>query len=275
MRDRAFGVEIECYFPGGPVRARDTLLAAGFRPWADQYIHQDGSGCEIPSPILRGQKGLNELQAVMALLRENGAYTSYEDGLHVHHDAPEFVEDDDLVTRLVTTWGANQEHISQFVAEYRRRNHWACETSAWREEHLENVLRNKESYRNDPHLSQTKAWGQKFHALNISALSEHGTIEFRQHEGTLEFAYARAWIMFGQSFLETVKGRKKFFTCSDSADLLKKVKACKSASDVLMTKVANPVVPSSLGDREYYEEDDYCGCCEDCCGSCGCCCGCY
>src|SRR5690348_13321616 len=101
MRDRAFGVEIECGFNGdGPGEPPDCICVYdeevgeyvpeygdhcvaccgcwesdesslgceeaarllsnnGFDEWTYE-IHPDGSGVEIPSPILRGVEGLHE-----------------------------------------------------------------------------------------------------------------------------------------------------------------------------------------------------------------------
>ena len=57
MTDRTFGVEIEC---GGP---RQEMLTAvekklGFYP----HCHGDGSGNEIHTRVLKGEKGIRELK---------------------------------------------------------------------------------------------------------------------------------------------------------------------------------------------------------------------
>jgi hypothetical protein len=253
------------------VRAKELLRDNGFKSWADMYIHQDGSGTEIPSPILRGAKGLLELKKVMELLVDNDATVTAEDGLHVHHDAPEFVDDDDLTMKLVETWSANREHISKFVSEYRRGNYWACYADYWNEHKIAQI-KSGSIYRDgdDAYKNKPKYFSERFAALNISSLDEHGTIEIRQHEGTLNFNHAAAWVYFGQAFLETVKKRKTILTCADSAQLLSRTKTAKVASLVLMDKVANPVFPEGheyAGDDDYYGDGDDGYCCEDCNGS--------
>lgn len=286
MRDRAFGVEIECLFPGGPYRAAQLLERSGFEEWAQGDIHQDGSGTEIPSPILRGAAGFRELQAVMALLRDNGATTTRSDGLHIHHDAPEFIEDDELVERLLITWAENQEVLSEFVAPYRRDDYWAC--SLMTPDRIKQMKDNLERYKAST-LNTRQSWNPKTQqyerrpwklkdmagraTINVSSLDEHGTIEFRQMEGTLDFATAKSWIMFGQAFLDSVKKRKRPFVCADAATLMKRVSLARSAELVLAEKVANPRNPEGRGDELYYEEDycgncdnpyDYCSCCYEC-----------
>ena len=275
MRDRPFGVEIECSFPGGPYRAADTLHAAGFTDWANGDIHSDGSGTEIPSPILQGDRGLAELRAVMALLVDKGAEVTRSDGFHVHHSAPEFVNDEELQLRLVETWAANRKHISAMVSEYRRGNYWACYDEFWNERKIEEVKASlgkpvPYTYRNDTY--KPKHFAERFAALNLYALDVHGTIEFRQHEGTLNFEHASAWIHFGQAFLETVKKRKTILSCADTTELLLKTQTAAGASITLLNKVSSPVdLPGSSYNDDYAdscyecgEYGDYCICCYDC-----------
>lgn len=270
MRDRAFGVEIECGYngnggnrhecncsecgyydeyydePRGVTEAINLLYDNGLRDWANGDIHEDGSGVEIPSPVLRGQKGLNELQRVMALLKANSFYVGSEDGLHVHHDAPEFMDDPDLLVGLVEAWNDNQEVISTFVAPSRRRNHWACPT--WTSTQVtylkETVERTK---RGEPGVDE---WGYAQPAgpraafrtgprgaLNLHSLLEHGSIEIRQHEGTLEFDEAYAWIHFGQAFLDSVL-KKRVIRCSSSAQLLNTIGVSQKSKETLLVKAA-------------------------------------
>ena len=275
MRNRAFGVEIECGYDGDGNRieppdcicewdedgdlivgdhcqrccgcwegsdegsdegvdfATELLYANGFSHWAEQNIHSDGSGVEIPSPILCGREGLNELRRVMALLRDNGFYTSEEDGLHVHHDAPEFVEDDSLVARLVELWEENLPVIDRFVADYRQGgNYWAC-----------NSYQREDSYAHSwARFKETKSLGDirldKFRSLNVTALDEHGTVEFRLHEGTLNFDEAAAWIHFGQEFLESAKRTRNVVTCANVIDLLRFTRTSPSTTRKLVTKAS-------------------------------------
>lgn len=214
-----------------------VLGPAGYGEWLED-IHEDGSGIEISSPILRGKKGLFELYEVMRLLREAGAFVTDSDGLHIHHDAPEFVNDDELTWRLVDSWTQNQAVIDHFVARYRRsgadydgdggsgRGYWACPPIG-----MDVVDRYKAQKLSPKNLFR--------YALNVGALNEHGSVEFRQHQGTLDFNEAAAWLRFGQAFLDSVKRR----TCplpslGQPEDLLRRIRVTGQARAILLEKAA-------------------------------------
>lgn len=261
MRSRQFGVEIELGYPGGVYAANKMLTSNGFEPWTYD-IHEDGSGVEICSPILKGAEGFNALKSVMKLLVDNGGYVTTADGMHVHHDAPEFIDDEVAVARLVETWVNNQALVDSFV-HTSRHNSWAARKD-W----------------NDPgaveHLKANgrRRTGKVRGALNIAALDEHGTVEFRQHEGCLDFRVASAWIEFGQAMMDAALRRKEpVLTCRTPKELLYRIRTSEYASSVLLTKDNTVLLNEGEGD-----EDDYEGCggcdCSSCCGSCGCCCSC-
>jgi hypothetical protein len=266
LRERKFGVEIECGLPGGPNEAIRLLhKTPSVAHWASEGIHSDGSGVEIPSPILQGRKGLAELRTVMQLLVDNGGYVSTEDGLHVHHDAPEFLNDRSAVERLVETWAVNQDVIDNLVHSVRRGTqgygHWACEKT-WNETTVAQFKRGPEpSYYG--HTSEYYPGGRG--ALNITALNEHGTVEFRQHEGTLDFNVAAAWIRFGQAFMENALRRKSILTCTTPEDLLRRIRASKGAALTLLSKSTVGAIPTPnpiTSSRTSTYSVDYCGDCD-------------
>lgn len=235
IKERRFGVEIECGFPGYTEEAYDLLMQNDLEPWC-YNIHEDGSGIEICSPILQGEQGLNELKKVYGLLNKNGAYVTAADGMHVHHDAPDFVDDYDAVIRIVEMWAANQGNIDQLV-HHLRRNSWAARKS-WDDSNIQALKSHKDSvgvgYNGYGKLGYSTG-GRG--ALNIAALNEHGTIEFRQHEGTLDFNIAAAWIKFGQAFMASAMRRKEpLLTCRTPKELLYRIRNNSYASQILLAK---------------------------------------
>lgn len=215
MSDRRFGVEIECGIKEVEhweqyLKARELLEANGFGQWAPN-VDVDGSGVEIRTPILQGKEGIATVHQVMNLLRDNGGYVSEEDGLHIHHDAPEFVENNELIIRLVKSWYANQDLIDHFCAEYRADWDYCPKTwDAFSIADLEDKL-NTEGLRE---------WWDERGALNIESLAIHGSIELRQHEGTLDPEKAEAWIRFGQAFVDDVVARSRAMATSASPEAL-------------------------------------------------------
>jgi len=235
MKDRAFGVEIEFGSnelgrEGVARTLREAFDREGIRRWYFMdRLGYDGSEIELRTPPLRGKEGFEKLKLVMDTLLDHDCYTSYDDGLHVHHDAPEFTHNIDNCIRLVKSWKANSHIIYQFVDpyrtydEYEETGYWAC--PSWTEQkvkimELEKEIPNWE--RND---------------LNLNSLSRHGTIEIRLHEGTLNYSDAEAWIKFGQSFIDrTLKHAMR--DSKDATKLLKKVKVSSSAQKTLIDKAA-------------------------------------
>jgi hypothetical protein len=223
---RTFGVEIEHGNREG-YRFVAAKVKAKFPRWTN--CGEDGSGVELRSPILQGQSGLDELGEVMEYLKEIGGYVTKNDGMHVHHDASDFVgkripvtDADDLVVwdaiegryverktrpghaqkaasaavlRVLESYAENQRIIDRLVDPYRRK--WAVieKTSldSWKKN---NVIR---TGRHNVHYSR------------------HGTFEFRQFEGCLDPAKAFAWIDFGQCFLNYTHELSRPASCAATA----------------------------------------------------------
>jgi hypothetical protein len=265
VRDRTFGVEIECIVDGygysepehtcvwdedtdeyftedgehccaceGCTDEDDSELACdftsrllrsnGFSSWCD-YIHPDGSGVEIPSPVLQGVDGLNELREVMELLKRNGFYTTEADGLHVHHGAEDFLSNEVLMARLVEMWEENLPHIHRLVNRSRRHNDYCASRieltpTAW------------EKFKRDKRLASL-GYG-RFFGLAIRSQ----TVEFRLHQGTLDFEKAAAWIQFGQEFLEMTKRKSSAYTCASVNGLLRMVGTSRKTNRTLRVKAA-------------------------------------
>lgn len=236
MKDRAFGVELE-FDSGGLDRSgvanvlREAFDRKGIRRWYFMdRLDYDGSEIELRTPILRGKEGMDKLQLVMDTLRDNGCDVSSEDGLHVHHDAPEFVHNIDNCIKLVKSWKANQHIIYQFVSPDRTHewdgsigNYWAC--PMWSDAKIAELERTRQI----PHWDRND--------LNLNALTEHGSIEIRLHEGTLDFPVAKSWIEFGQSFIDRVL-KHSMRNSKDTSKLLKKVRVSPNAEKVLIDKAA-------------------------------------
>lgn len=233
MRNRRFGVELEFDSGGlGRERVAQELGRAfdreGLRRWYFlDRIHHDGSELELATPPLRGKEGFDKLKFVMDTLSDLGCDVTGEDGMHVHHDAPEFVQNIDLCIRLVKNWRSNRHLIYQFVSPdrthdaYGEGGHWAC--PKWSDQAILELERSREI----PYWDRND--------LNLCALSKHGTIEIRLHEGTLDFNEASSWIKFGQKFIDhTVK--RSMYDAENATHLLKKVRVNPAAIKQLENK---------------------------------------
>jgi hypothetical protein len=240
LTQRRFGVEIECGFrhQGGRNTVSANLRKKGIKPLS---VGHDGSGVEVRSPILKGQKGLDWLHECMDALLEMGCYVTDSDGMHVHHEGnPGYQKlvplpvvkvhrKPDLPTpvrnarirrkkvvsplacvRLATSWNNNDKLIDKLVAPRRRNGMLHCCGKTWRQE---DNLKGLEGGKVDA--------GGRMADLSMYHLgSTKGTIELRLHEGTLDFEEAEAWIRFGQAFLNKLAKEKSAIAPQESLEAL-------------------------------------------------------
>lgn len=242
MSNRAFGVEIECYSPDGEpdyygdpgdgVDCTYNLLTRHkFSSWANLCARDDslygengGYGVEVKSPVLQGEEGLEEVTKVLKILSDSGYWVEEDCGLHVHVDAPEFMESNPLVIKAVKAWVRNQHLVNNMVADWRLENDH-CEQ--WTEEDIKELERTISD--NSPlHYSLRGA-------INVGSMSHHGTIEIRQHESTLDPEEVISWIQFCQAFIDEIAGGTLRKMNSEEL-LLRRLKVERNASRFLSTK---------------------------------------
>lgn len=245
LTDRTFGIEIEC---GGP---QDALIAnirrrVGFTP----HVHGDGSGNEIHTGILKGEKGIIRLKRMMDAIREAGGWTSRSDGMHVHHGAKEFYQNPELQHRLVMNFLRMEEAIESIIAPYRRGNYGSC-----RRQYVKPGTRIRSA---DPwdevRVCPTK-WTDfsipsgrgKLNLSNLRSETGKHTVELRMHEGTLHSASAEAWVRMGQALIErTVESKRLVRTCSTVRGLSTNLGLEVEVAEVLQEKAKSVRDPESV-----------------------------
>jgi Putative amidoligase enzyme len=237
--DRSFGVEIECGIPGGYDTACE-LFGVGYDEWYEDpdeglknwSIGEDGTEVEIRTPILYGEAGFKTLREAMTKIKGAGGYVTPYDGMHVHHGAPEFVDNPALCSLLVKSWKNNEEAIHSMVAPRRRESgacpKWSFEALSLMERWLQGATalpgmpREMHFYRND---------------LNLIPLPTYGTVEIRLHEGTLDPDVAISWIKFFQVFMhEVLQGTEALTPAVDPEILLSAIKLAPEAQEALERK---------------------------------------
>jgi hypothetical protein len=238
MYDRAFGIEFEMGARGPLIRDiydrygtnkyrrfQQVLLDNGLD---DFNIGHDGTEFEVRTPPLSGPNGLKKIKKFLSVVLspEVGGYVTNADGLHIHHDAPEFVNDSELTLRLVENWIANQYNALKMVHP-RRVNSMHC--PQWSSIELDRI-RTRIANNRRPYTD----YGRK--NLNINALYRHGTIEFRCHEGTLEYDEILSWVRFGQAFIDSALRDESIAPSTDINDLLNNVRVSRFANRFLPMK---------------------------------------
>jgi len=204
---RTFGVEIE-FFGITPRVAVDALTAAGISAASESYNHQTrahwkivtdasvtsrgtgcGSGLELVSPILRGANGFAETAKAVTALLNAGAKVDKSCGIHVHVGADGMTGAD--IIRVVDLYVQNNTHLDTVLAASRLNNGYAMKYNNAAMQNLRNALRRA----NGVNDIQSGARGlPRYMVVNITSYLRHGTIEFRQHQGSLNGEKVVSWV---------------------------------------------------------------------------------
>lgn len=190
-----FGVEIETIAPRSLGRSEGLhvggyhcgiqvpYLPAGWKAERDGSLRYGGTevGCEIVSPVLRGEEGLREVATVLETLREKGHRVNASCGVHVHVGWDPQRSSRELA-RLVRMVSYLEKALYAITGTHRReRGQWCG--SIRRHGDTANGLRS--------------AAADRYHVLNLRNL-EYGykhTVEFRCFSGSLEATKVLGWIM--------------------------------------------------------------------------------
>ncbi|MDI6840421.1 MAG: amidoligase family protein [bacterium] len=215
---RTFGVEIEFFLKQSHQRGAGAQEVAakvreyGINCHVEGYNHTtrsywkivtdasvDYEGLEIVSPILQGHDGLKQLETVCKALEAAGAKVNKSCGIHVHHDANDF----SLTTfkNIYGMYARFEDSIDELVAKSRRgMNNTYCKSPRTNLEALQNA--------NSVEEIINSIYPDRYIKLNCQSFRRHGTIEFRQHQGSTEFKKISAWVIFTQMMVErAVQGK--------------------------------------------------------------------
>ena len=194
-----FGVEMECY----NVRYMDILnnQSDGFQFVWEGYNHVDRRGVykfttdssisgadprECVSPILDNTtEGFNSLKACVSVLNRVGARVNRSCGLHVHVGVRNMSPT--AIVNIYKNYQKLEALIDSFMAPSRRGN-----TCQW--------CRTLQGYNFDdcetPERVYRMMHSDRYHKVNPQAWYDHGTVEFRQHQGTLDYEKISMWVNF-------------------------------------------------------------------------------
>jgi len=264
---RNFGVEIECLTDAS---WRDIEKKLGSE-WA---VKGDGSlsynGVEINSPILRGREGFDELKrGVDALVNDFGATVDMTCGLHIHHDVNDL--DKKEIGNVLIAYAICRDQIDKFVLPQRRTDGdgYYGRPTGTKKAVVDSLKRTKNdrgdvsfldaytrryyeryypSYLNELRQTDKFNFGGIGNAVQLN--DEYGTIEIRQHEGTVNYAEIYAWIKFGQQLIHVAKDREWRASPRTCAALLTRVKVSKRAQETLLAKASRKTWDMPFGEAE-------------------------
>lgn len=205
--NRTFGVEIECSNITIE-RAAEALRAAGLTASAESLNHttrsywkvvRDGSvenGCEVVSPVLSGEAGLAQVRIAAAALAGAGASANRTCGLHVHVGASDLSGKE--ILNIARRYNTHEAAIDRVMPVSRRGNNNSYCAS------VSNIMRrvNELDAQTTVNPHDICVRFDRYHKVNLYAFMVHGTIEFRQHSGTVNGDKIVNWIMFCVNFVE-------------------------------------------------------------------------
>lgn len=244
---RAAGVAVE----GEQNHWSRSIHADTHNGWKVVYDGSVPGGCEVVSPKLAGADGIAQVELVCRTLHETcRVRINRRCGLHVHHGASDLTVGNvktlvrtmarfvDVLNGLLPpsrrTGGYDNTYAQGFRADELQRIERAkvvkCDLGAYDEwaargEGSHADWRRCRSRAHNGSGSRTPCMAcaaARYRTLNLRALHQHGTVEFRQHSGTVEAAKVVAWVLFTQGIVEKAKvGRGRRTVLKANGDGLK------------------------------------------------------
>ena len=221
--NRKFGIEIEAYnVPMAKVAAE--LNAVGILCAVEGYNHQTRnhwkivSDCsingvqafELVSPILQGENGLMQVAIVGDTLERIGAKVNTSCGLHVHVDGRDLTVNS--LSRICKMWLKYESCFDSIVPKSRRNNRFAAGIRS-KFASLEAgfaKLATATSIQGLTRIMNSDGYSgsSRYHKLNLESMVRHGTVEFRQHSGTVNGLKMVNWVKLVGGFVETAVNAK-------------------------------------------------------------------
>jgi hypothetical protein len=200
-----FGVELELILPLGLSHSglAERIRDAEVNCHSEHYNHSgrphwkivtDGSlgdyirGAEIVSPVLNGQAGFDEVQRVCAAALAAGCKVNKKCGLHVHLGARGL--SGQFFRNLIRLYRSHEGAIDSCLAPSRRAslNPYCRSLTALSAQTIAAVT-------GEPSAAHGVA-ANRYQKINFQSYWRHGTVEFRQHQGTVEGQKVINWIKF-------------------------------------------------------------------------------
>ena len=211
-----FGVELELIMPRGTNHygLAYAISRAGVACASEGYNHTTGSnwkvvtdgslgdyarGAEVVSPVLEGEAGLAALRKVCDAVKAAGCKISKKCGLHVHVGARNFAFG--TFKNLAMLYASAERHIDAFMAPSRRGaqgGNGFCRSvriAAHLMERADTIDAVARACHQSPGRESARGSG-RYCKLNFQSFWQHGTVEFRHHQGTVEADKAINWTRF-------------------------------------------------------------------------------
>jgi hypothetical protein len=206
--DRYLAVELEIATTASNADAIDTVVNQ-YRLVA-KYDGSVGDGCEITTQPAMGDDFVDMIKALTDAFTTAHATVDQRCGFHVHVDARDISADG--CRRLFLAWAHIEPILFQCMPPSRRTNQYCGPMKRQIEDaniggpsdsnlRLSRQLAVAVSQRDYGNAVQIAPYsrcftGDRYRALNATALASHGTIEFRLAAGTVNYRKVVAWATF-------------------------------------------------------------------------------
>jgi hypothetical protein len=215
--NRTFGVEFEAY--GVSMQKLKTELERqGIEVAIEGYNHTtrnhwkivtDASirgtqGFELVSPVLEGEAGLEQVKKACKALKRCNALINQSCGMHIHFGAADFElkQWKNLYKNYINYEGL----IDSFMPVSRRdSNNFYCKSLLHKFTSESAAYTAIDNCRTVEQIAAKVTDRNRYFKLNAESFFRHGTVEFRQHSGTIEADKVVNWITFLNNLVEYSK----------------------------------------------------------------------
>lgn len=214
--ERKFGIEIE--FIGDRGQLETAMRHQGLNCRVEGYNHHtqshwkivsdqsvQGGGWELVSPPLSGLNGMMQLKKATDALAAAECKINKTCGLHIHHDASDFKAQN--FKNLLTLYARFEETVDSMMPKSRRGNNNRYCKSVKSLLSLSNYVGRLNQLVDIVEIINFV--GGRYVKLNFKSFMSHGTVEFRQHSGSVEFTKIWNWVRLTQGFVERSIEAKK------------------------------------------------------------------
>jgi len=167
-------------------------------------------GLELVSPPMAGADGFEQLRKACAALATVNAKINRSCGLHVHHEARDM--NVAAVRAMVANYTEAQMAINSILPASRHNSSYAAPWAGFQVEELN-------------HCTTIQAMARvatRYKTVNLCSYPKYGTVELRQHSGSVEYAKISAWVRFGQAMMDAAKAQTRI-NAGTIADVLAQI----------------------------------------------------
>ena len=219
MTEKPIGVEIELLDPRGAestVIQKASELGIKMRSYNNcehgvkkhwKFVREYSvSGRELVSPPLPPKELFKQLHTVLQLLEDNGYKVDKTCSVHVHHSAKKY--NNKRLRYFLNHIVKNEVNFDCLVAESRRNGRWCRSMKA----ELDCLVQRPDSrewqYCNEYGIHQfpngesaSNRGSARYRKWNFHAMGLYGTVECRQHQGSLDFSKIVLWLCLTQGMV--------------------------------------------------------------------------